>query len=260
MSASGNGYGATRGRRRRPHQPTVHPAGPRGDRQVRASSATSSNASVAWPTSCVVGASYGEGITYWPLVEILIAIGVEPDSVIGGSPPETQLTFRRMLEARATARPQVVVIDDLQWAEPVFVDLVEHIADLSRDAPIFLLCVARNELLDVRPGWGGGKLNATSLCSSRWPQKSAPISSIVSFRTLCSTRSYGSASRTPRPEIRSMSRRCSQWCASTAVIARSWFHPRSRHSSRHASTRSTATSATSWSEGRSRARCSIAAP
>ena len=107
--------------------------------------------------------SYGEGITYWPLVEILIAIGVEPDSVIGGSPAETQLTFRRMLEARATERPQVVVIDDLQWAEPVFVDLVEHIADLSRDAPIFLLCVARNELLDVRPGWGGGKVNATSL-------------------------------------------------------------------------------------------------
>jgi tetratricopeptide (TPR) repeat protein len=57
----------------------------------------------------------------------------------------------------------VVVIDDLQWAEPVFVDLVEHIADLSRDAPIFLLCIARTELLDVRPGWGGGKLNATSL-------------------------------------------------------------------------------------------------
>jgi class 3 adenylate cyclase/tetratricopeptide (TPR) repeat protein len=106
---------------------------------------------------------YGEGITYWPLVEILIAIGVEPDSVIGSSPPETQLAFRRLLEARAAERPQVVVVDDLQWAEPVFVDLVEHIADLSRDAPIFLLCVARTELLDIRPGWGGGKLNATSL-------------------------------------------------------------------------------------------------
>ena len=107
--------------------------------------------------------SYGEGITYWPLVEILIAIGVEPDSVIGTSPAETQLAFRRLLEARAAERPQVVVVDDLQWAEPVFVDLVEHVADLSRDAPIFLLCVARTELLDVRPDWGGGKLNATSL-------------------------------------------------------------------------------------------------
>jgi class 3 adenylate cyclase/tetratricopeptide (TPR) repeat protein len=107
--------------------------------------------------------SYGEGITYWPLVEMLIPIGVDPETVIGTSPPETQLAFRRLLEARAAGRPQVVVIDDLQWAEPVFVDLVEHIADLSRDAPIFLLCIARTELLDARPGWGGGKLNATSL-------------------------------------------------------------------------------------------------
>ena len=107
--------------------------------------------------------SYGEGITYWPLVEILVPIGVEPDSIIGTSPPETQLAFRRLLEARAVWRPQVVVIDDLQWAEPVFVDLVEHLADLSRDAPIFLLCIARTELLDARPDWGGGKLNATSI-------------------------------------------------------------------------------------------------
>jgi class 3 adenylate cyclase/tetratricopeptide (TPR) repeat protein len=107
--------------------------------------------------------SYGEGITYWPLVEILISTGVEPESIIGTSPPETQLAFRRLLETRAAERPQVVVIDDLQWAEPVFVDLVEHVADLSRDAPIFLLCIARTELLDSRPGWGGGKLNATSL-------------------------------------------------------------------------------------------------
>ena len=107
--------------------------------------------------------SYGEGITYWPLVEMLIAIGVPPDSVIGTSPPETQLAFRRLLEDRAGERPQVVVIDDLQWAEPVFVDLVEHVADYSRDAPVFLLCIARTELLDLRPGWGGGKVNATSL-------------------------------------------------------------------------------------------------
>ncbi|MBA3434312.1 MAG: AAA family ATPase [Actinobacteria bacterium] len=106
---------------------------------------------------------YGEGITYWPLVEILVAIGVEPDSVIGTSPPETQLAFRRLLETRAAGRPQVVVIDDLQWAEPVFVDLVEHVADFSRDAPIFLLCVARTELLDRRQGWGGGKMNASSI-------------------------------------------------------------------------------------------------
>ncbi len=107
--------------------------------------------------------SYGEGITYWPLVEMLIGVGVDPESVIGISPQDTQLAFRRLLEARAVERPQVVVTDDLQWAEPIFVDLVEHVADLSRDAPILLLCVARTELLDARPGWGGGKVNATSV-------------------------------------------------------------------------------------------------
>jgi class 3 adenylate cyclase/tetratricopeptide (TPR) repeat protein len=115
--------------------------------------------------------SYGESITYWPLVEMLIATGIEPDSVLGTSPPETQLAFRRLLEARAAERPQVVVIDDLQWAEPVFLDLVEHVADFSRDAPIFLLCIARTELLDARPGWAGGKLNATSLLLEPLPDE-----------------------------------------------------------------------------------------
>src|SRR5207253_8074093 len=41
--------------------------------------------------------------------------------------------------------------------------LVEHVADLARDVPLFVLCLARPELLDERPAWGGGKLNATSL-------------------------------------------------------------------------------------------------
>ena len=106
---------------------------------------------------------YGEGITYWPLVEILTAIGVAPETIVVSTPEETRVAFRRLLEARATERPQVVVVDDLQWAEPVFVDLVEHVADLSRNAPVFLLSVARTELLESRPNWGGGKLNATSL-------------------------------------------------------------------------------------------------
>jgi class 3 adenylate cyclase len=106
---------------------------------------------------------YGEDITYWPLVEILLAIGVEPADVIGVSPADTQLAFRRLLETRAEERPQIVVLDDIQWAEPVFLDLIEHIADWSRDAPILLLCIARPELLEVRPGWGGGKLNATTI-------------------------------------------------------------------------------------------------
>jgi class 3 adenylate cyclase len=107
--------------------------------------------------------SYGEGITYWPLVEMLIQLGVEPSDVIGSSPAETQLAARALLERRAAEQPLVLVIDDLQWAEAPMLDLVEHVTDWSRDAPIFVLCIARPELLDVRPGWGGGKLNATSI-------------------------------------------------------------------------------------------------
>ena len=71
--------------------------------------------------------------------------------------------MRGLFEALAGRRPLVVVVDDLQWAEPTFLDLLEHVADLSRDAAIMVLCLARPELLDARPGWGGGKLNATSV-------------------------------------------------------------------------------------------------
>jgi class 3 adenylate cyclase/tetratricopeptide (TPR) repeat protein len=106
---------------------------------------------------------YGDDISYWPLVEILVNIGVEPGTVIGGSPAETQLAFRKLLESRAAVKPQVVLFDDIQWAEPVFLDLIEHLADWSRGAAILLVCVARRELLDARVGWGGGKVNATTI-------------------------------------------------------------------------------------------------
>ena len=106
---------------------------------------------------------YGEGITYWPLVEMLGPLGIDPEEIVASTPQETRVAVRRLLEERSTTRPQVVVLDDLQWAEPLFVDLVEHVADLSRGAPIFLLCIARTEFLEARPDWAGGKLNATSL-------------------------------------------------------------------------------------------------
>jgi tetratricopeptide (TPR) repeat protein len=57
----------------------------------------------------------------------------------------------------------VVVFDDVNWAEPTFLDLVEHVADWTREAPILLVCLARPDLLDARPAWGGGKRNATSI-------------------------------------------------------------------------------------------------
>ena len=76
---------------------------------------------------------------------------------------EIAWAFRKQLEAVAAETPVVCVFDDVHWGEETFLDLVEHVADLSRDAPILLLCMARPELLDRRTGWAGGKVNATSV-------------------------------------------------------------------------------------------------
>jgi class 3 adenylate cyclase/tetratricopeptide (TPR) repeat protein len=124
---------------------------------------------------------YGDGLTWWPLVEALSDSGlleqVGPDAdeatpIVTNllapagaavAPEEAFWAVRKVLEALARRQPLVIVIDDLQWAEPTFVELVEHVADWSRDAPLLLLVMARPELLDSRPGWGGGKPNATSV-------------------------------------------------------------------------------------------------
>src|SRR5581483_2226603 len=76
---------------------------------------------------------------------------------------EIAVAVRRLFETRAAEHPLVVVFDDVQWGEPTFLDLVEHVADWSRDAPILLVCLARQELLERRQSWGGGKLNATTV-------------------------------------------------------------------------------------------------
>src|SRR5438034_707659 len=122
--------------------------------------------------------SYGEGITYWPVVEAVKQL--RPDEreldervarplrvLLGGdeaaSKEEIMFAVRRLLEEAAHERPLVVMWDDLHWAEEAFLDLVEHVADWSRDAPILLFSMARPELLDRRPGWAGGKLHATTV-------------------------------------------------------------------------------------------------
>jgi class 3 adenylate cyclase/DNA-binding SARP family transcriptional activator len=108
--------------------------------------------------------SYGEGITYWPVVEVVKQLAVLPsdpaaaaamrsllgESGLATSGDEIAWAFRKLLEEQA---PLVVVFDDIQWGEETFLDLVDSMAMLSDGAPILLLCLARPELLDRRPGW-----------------------------------------------------------------------------------------------------------
>src|SRR5919197_1474164 len=65
--------------------------------------------------------------------------------------------------------PTVLVFEDLQWAEATLLDLIESLAGRCRDAPLLLLALARPELLDARPGWGGGLASHTTLALSDLP-------------------------------------------------------------------------------------------
>ena len=112
---------------------------------------------------------YGEGITYWPVVEVLKQLDVSPPeeaaaaairSLLGESDAATSAeeiawAFRKTLEHAAAERPLVVVFDDIQWGEQTFLDLIEHVALLSSDASILLLCMARPELSGAPPHLAG---------------------------------------------------------------------------------------------------------
>jgi len=127
--------------------------------------------------------AYGDGITFWPLVEIIGALGsddgvrnlledVEDGALVatrvlgavGANPAasggEMFWAVRRLFEELARDRPLVVVVEDIHWAEPTLLDLLEYLAGWIHDAPVLLLCITRPDLLDERPGWltqtGGG--------------------------------------------------------------------------------------------------------
>ena len=129
---------------------------------------------------------YGDGITYWPLAEVVRrAAGIgERDSTeealaklaslagddevatrvasaIGLSPtpfPVEEIVWgaRRLFEGIASARPLVVVFDDIHWAEPTFLELIEHLVSTTSDAPLLLVCPSRHDLLERNPDWSSG--------------------------------------------------------------------------------------------------------
>jgi predicted ATPase/DNA-binding SARP family transcriptional activator len=123
--------------------------------------------------------SYGERITYRPLAEIVRGLGGgEPKERIGdllqgvegaelvaervlgaigqaepGPREETFWAVRRLFEAVARRRPLVLVVEDVHWAQPTLLDLLEYLVGFSSGAPILLICLARPELFEARPGW-----------------------------------------------------------------------------------------------------------
>ena len=110
---------------------------------------------------------YGEGITYWPVVEVLKQLDVLPSDEAAAAPirvllgetdvqssaEEIAWAVRKTLERAAAERPLVVVFDDIHWGEDTFLDLLEHVALLSSGAPIVVACMTRPELLERRPQW-----------------------------------------------------------------------------------------------------------
>jgi tetratricopeptide (TPR) repeat protein len=139
---------------------------------------------------------YGEGITFWPIGEIVrqaagisdedsleaarakLRTVVEDDphaegvaALVGelvglapaeSGPEETFWALRRFLEVWASGTPLVVFLDDIQWAEPTLLDLIDHLAEWHQGVPLLLLCTSRPELLEVRPEWGS-RSNAVSI-------------------------------------------------------------------------------------------------
>jgi DNA-binding SARP family transcriptional activator len=107
--------------------------------------------------------SYGEGVGYWPVVEVITQLDARPadafaarvlDTLMGESetpttPDEIAWAFRKLLEQEA---PLFVVFDDIQWGDETFLDLVEHTGLLCA-GPVLLLCLARPALDERRPGW-----------------------------------------------------------------------------------------------------------
>ncbi len=120
---------------------------------------------------------YGEGITFWPVVELVRAAGgvdaveavlddkddraaaaalrglLEPGAVSVSSSDEIFWATRRLLETLALERPLIVCVEDIHWAEPTLLDLLEYLVGFIRDAPVLLLCLARPELAERRPAW-----------------------------------------------------------------------------------------------------------
>jgi tetratricopeptide (TPR) repeat protein len=76
---------------------------------------------------------------------------------------ETHAAWRRFLESMAGTGPLALVFEDLHWADRALLEFLEYLADWSTDVPMLVVCTARPELHERRPGWGGGMRNSTTI-------------------------------------------------------------------------------------------------
>jgi len=146
---------------------------------------------------------YGQGVSYWALAEMVKAqagiletdrddeveaklrrtvdqlVTQDTDWVVSHLRPlvgqagdldgasasreESFAAWRRFFEALAEQHPLVLVFEDIQWADDGLLDYIEHLVDWVEDVPILIVCTARLELLERRPAWGGGKVNAATV-------------------------------------------------------------------------------------------------
>ena len=94
-------------------------------------------------------------------------MGLAGEAQLGGDRRnEAFAAWRRFLEGLAEQRPLVVVVEDIHWADESLLDFLDELVDWVTDVPLLVVATARPELLERRPGWGGGKLNATTLALS----------------------------------------------------------------------------------------------
>jgi len=101
---------------------------------------------------------------HWVESELRSLVGLGGESELGGDQRGAAFAaWRRFLEAMAEQRPLVVVFEDLHWADEGLLDFVDELVDWVTDVPLLVVVTARPELLERRPGWSGGKLNATTL-------------------------------------------------------------------------------------------------
>jgi class 3 adenylate cyclase/tetratricopeptide (TPR) repeat protein len=104
------------------------------------------------------------GDVTWVASNLLALIGLAPESELGGDHRgEAFSAWRLFFESMADQRPLVLVFEDLHWADDGLLDFVDELVDWVTDVPLLVVATARPELLERRPGWGGGKLNSTTL-------------------------------------------------------------------------------------------------